>query len=50
MIKSGAGCKTEFREHVSKDRVAILMVSQEFLDSDFIRNEELPELLQAAKE
>jgi len=34
---------------MSKAKVAILMVSQAFLVSAFIRNEELPELLSAAE-
>jgi hypothetical protein len=50
MLKIGAEWKKEIREHISVAKVAILMVSQNFIDSEFIRNEELPELLQAAKD
>ena len=50
MIKTGDTWKKEIREHMSIARVAILLVSQAFLVSEFVRNEELPELLQAAQE
>jgi len=50
MLKSGDEWKTEIREHMSVAKVAILFVSQAFLVSEFVRNEELPELLQAAKD
>jgi len=50
MLRTGAEWKNEIREHMSKAKVAILMVSQTFLVSEFIRNVELPELLQAAKD
>jgi len=38
----------EINRHISKAKVAVLLVSQAFLVSDFIRNKKLPELLQAA--
>ena len=50
MIKPGDIWKKEIREHMSMARIAILLVSQAFLVSDFVRNEELPSLVQAAKD
>lgn len=49
LIEPGDDWKKEIREHLAIARVAILMVSPDFLISDFIRNEELPLLLKAAK-
>jgi len=48
MLRTGDEWKKEIRDHMFVARVAILMISPEFLASEFIRNEELPELLQAA--
>jgi hypothetical protein len=48
-INTGDVWLREITEHMSKARVAILMVSQPFLVSRFIRNKELPELLSAAE-
>ena len=49
-INIGDDWERKISEHISRARVAILMVSQAFLNSDFIRNKELPELLSAAEE
>ncbi|MGK6342457.1 toll/interleukin-1 receptor domain-containing protein [Chryseobacterium sp. DT-3] len=48
-IKPGQKWKEEIKQAMSKAKVAILLVSTDFLGSDFIRNEELPELLSAAE-
>ena len=50
MIQPGDKWREEIREYMSKTKVAILMMSNAFLTSDFVRNEELPELLRAAEE
>src|SRR6266404_1230335 len=48
-IKPGANRKDEIRKAMDKAFVAVLLVSANFLDSDFIANEELPFILDAAK-
>ncbi|KYH04463.1 hypothetical protein A1704_17360 [Chryseobacterium cucumeris] len=48
-IEPGQKWKEEIKQAMSKAKVAILLVSTDFLGSDFIRNEELPELLSAAE-
>ena len=48
LINSGENTQKIIQEHRASARVAILMVSPEYLASESIRNEELPELLQAA--
>jgi len=50
MIDIGEKWEQEIMTHMSIARVAILMVSQAFLVSQFVRYEELPELLQAAED
>ena len=47
-LRAGEKWKEEIREHMSAARVAILLVSQDFLASDFVYEVELPDLLQAA--
>ena len=48
LLRTGDEWKKEIRKEMSAAKVVILMVSPKFLASEFIRNEELPELLQAA--
>ncbi|HXT19458.1 MAG TPA: toll/interleukin-1 receptor domain-containing protein [Thermoanaerobaculia bacterium] len=48
-IKPGAQWLEEIRESLGRARVAVLLVSQNFLTSEFIREKELPELLKGAK-
>jgi len=49
-IKSGDKWKQEIKKHISMASIAILMVSPSFLTSDFILNEELPDLLHDAED
>ena len=48
-IQGGDDWEEEIRKHMSRAKVALLLVSQDFIASDFIHNEELPELTKAAK-
>ena len=48
-IQPGQKWKEEIKQAMSKAKVAILLLSTDFLGSEFIRNEELPELLNAAE-
>jgi len=48
-IPGGSNWEEEIRNHMSRARVALLLVSQDFIASDFIHHEELPELTRAAK-
>lgn len=50
MINAGDKWKEAIHQHMATARVAVLMVSQNFLDSSFILEVELPELLQAAED
>ena len=48
-LRGGDKWETEIKEALSRAKVAILLVSPDFLASDFIHNNELPPLLQASK-
>lgn len=48
-IQPGQKWKEEIKSAISQAKVAILLVSTDFLGSEFIRNEELPDLLNAAE-
>lgn len=46
-LRTGDQWRNEIENNLEKTAVAILLVSADFLDSDFIRSNELPPLLDA---
>lgn len=49
-IQPGANWRTEIKQGILSAKVAILLISPDFLASDFIANDELPDLLLAASQ
>jgi hypothetical protein len=49
LIQPGSNWRDEIKKAIKSARVAVLLISADFLASDFIANDELPPLLNAAK-
>ncbi len=49
-LKAGDDWRDKIEKALASSKAAILLISQEFLDSDFIANKELPHLLDSAKD
>src|SRR5712692_718142 len=49
-IQPGEEWQNEIKEALQRAKIAILLVSQNFINSDFIRNNELPNILKAERE
>ena len=49
-IRAGAEWRQEIKTALTEADIAVLMVSPNFIESDFINNEELPSLLKAAEQ
>lgn len=48
-IRAGQLWKEEIHQALAESTAAVLLVSQDFFDSEFVKNDELPRLLEAAR-
>jgi hypothetical protein len=49
-IKPGSKWKDEIKDALARTKIAVLMVSQDFLASEFITDQELPHFLKASEQ